>query len=324
MKRIFKFFLIIAILLISVGCEPKVNRESLVIYTTNYAQKFILEAIGQKDVSVFSIYDTLDTYSADQDDNFNYQTFDSNGFLISSRAGLMEKVLDADLFVYNGRSSDDIAVINEIITQKESEDLPIFDATLDASRSFVEKLMALSYNNTVVDPEIKEVLATDNSAEMYWLSPIEMQNVSKEIYDKLVEILPSKREMLKQNYESLLYDLDSLYANIESISRSTTNNMIVSDNVQLNILSIHYIENVYTDHTASKLHKDDPDNELLLFDISKYMQINDELTITTTDPDSQNYFDLAVTLSPNDYKEGNGYFEIMNRNFELLRRVLAT
>ncbi|MFV0498458.1 MAG: hypothetical protein ACK5NF_00240, partial [Bacilli bacterium] len=178
--------------------------------------------------------------------------------------------------------------------------------------SSVEKNMGLSYDNQTVNDKIKNELKTTQELEMFWLSPIEMQNVSVEIYELLVKTMPSKKDFFEENFEQLMFDLDSLYANIEGISSSSINNMIVSDNLELNIYKIHYIENIYLD----------PNDIEHTNRIEQYITVNDSLRISTSDPNAKNYFDLLEVQSVEDYNNGLRYNEIMYKNFQTIDKVL--
>lgn len=323
MKNLLKILIVFTLTLSTIACGVDSKKDKLTIYTTNYAQQFILEAIGQEHVAAYSIYNNLDEYSVERANEFTYQVYDNSSFSLASHPNLAEEILNSDLFIYNGRSKKDTLILNEIIDLEDSEELPVFDCTLAANISSVKKEAGLSYNNQVVNPKIETLLETDVEMEMFWISPIEMQNVSKVIFDMLVSKLPAKEEELKKNYENLLYDMDSLYAMSEDITFSTTNNVIVSDNVQLNMLEVNYIENVYTDHTANKLHHQDEDNSAYMTKIEEYISIIPELNVSTTDTGSANYFDTLEVLSKENYEAGKGYYEIMKDNFAVLERVLS-
>ncbi len=311
MKKLY-MILSIALILFSTGCEESSTKESITVYTTNYAQKFILESIGQEYVDAYSVYDNSDEFDIKNAEEFTYEAKDPITFMLDDYPDLKEKILEADMFIYNGRSDKDTAILNDLVDDTKSENLPIFDSTKNADISTVEKTMALSYNNKVVDSSILDAIFRTDEAEMFWLSPIEMQNVSAEIYSFLVEAMPSKKSYFEDNLDALMFDLDSLYANIESMSSRTLNNMIVSDSIELSVIKIHYIENIYVDYELTDY------MEVL----SNYITIEDSLTISTTDPNSENYFDLAEVQSPENYENGMRYYEIMSENYKVLEKVL--
>ncbi len=317
-----KILLAFTILLTIVGCGEKEGKESLTIYTTNYAQKFIIESIGLDYVDVYSIYDNTNEFDIENNEDFVYEVKDPSTFSFEDNSELKKIVLDSDAFIYNGKSDDDKRIVNELFNDKKSEDLLIFDTTESADVSTVEKNMGLSYNNQVVNEEIKPLLTSNEELEMFWLSPVEMQNVSIQLYNFLVELMPEKKQELKENFNSLMYDLDSLYANIEEISNTTINNMIVSDTVELNILKVHYIENIYTDQTKNNKYKDDETNQMYLEDIAQYITIEPDLTIQTTSPSGENYFDLMVVQSEDNYNEGINYYQMTLNNYQVLYDVM--
>ncbi len=322
MKNIFKVFIAIILTLTFSACETGKDADKLTIYTTNYAQKFILSSLGKDNVNAYSVYDNRDLYIAGSDDGFIYETYDPNSYTFEEHKDKLEKVLNADLFIYNGKSDNDRRVLGEIVNADKDEELPIFDTTENAKRSLVQTTLSLSYNGKSVDSELLELLETDKDMEMFWLSPIEMMNVTDEIYEKLLELLPNHQDELKKNYDDLMYDLTDLYATIEDVDSNHLNNMFVSDTVNLNILDIHYIENIYLDHTENKLYKDYESNTEYVAEINKYIAINQSSAITTTNQSSQNYFDLLEVQSVDDFNNGRGFFEIIRENYELLDRIL--
>ncbi|MFV0424917.1 MAG: metal ABC transporter solute-binding protein, Zn/Mn family [Bacilli bacterium] len=311
MKKLY-IVLSLFIIILSTGCSEINNKDELTIYTTNYAQKFILESIGQEYVNAYSIYDNTNEFNLEDSDNFEYIVRDPNTFSFKDYPEVLNSVLEADMFIYNGKSSKDTVVLDELVSDTKSEDIPLLDSTKNADISTVEKNMGLSYNGQVVDSNIKTVLNTNHELEMFWLSPIEMQNVSTEIYNFLIDAMPSKKEYFEKNFDALMFDLDSLYASIEAISSNTINNMIVSDSLELNVLKIHYIENIYLNI----------ENDEYMDEISNYITIENSLSISTTDPSSQNYFDLAEVQSVENYENGMRYYEIMLTNYTTLERVL--
>lgn len=311
MKKLYTLLALI-IVLVTVGCEAKNNKEFITVYTTNYAQKFILESIGQQYVQAYSVYDNTKDFDIEKVDEFEYNVIDPNVFVLDDYPEIKNAILEADLFIYNGKSSKDNAIVDSLVSDDKSEELPLFDSTMNADISTVEKTMGLSYDNKTVDAHIKEYLNDTNELEMFWLSPIEMQNVSTEIYNYLVKEMPNKKDIFKENFEALMYDLDTLYANIEGISSRTINNMIVSDSIQLNIIKIHYIENIFIEEF-------DEEN---VENIKKYITINEDLRISTTDPSANNYFDLAEVQSYENYEQGKRYYDIMVQNYKVLESVL--
>lgn len=307
------------LILVSTGCSEQKNKESLVIYTTNYAQKFIIESIGLDYVEAYSIYDNTYEYDLEKANEFEYEIKDPETFELSKYPKLKENILKSDLFIYNGKSDKDKNVLNDLVSDKASEKLELLDSTKNADISTVEKSLALSYDNKAVSDQIYNVLTTTAENEMFWLSPIEMQNVSAEIYSFLVKALPNKKSELKENYQSLIYDLDTLYASIERVSKDTVNNMVVSDTHELNILKIHYIENISLDNTNTNY----PDKDQYLNALSQYITINESKVISTTNRESEYFFDLAEVQSIDDYKNGENYYEIMSRNYSVLESALA-
>lgn len=309
-----KFYLVLALALIlfSTGCEESKSKETLTVYTTNYAQKFILESIGKEYVNAYSVYDNTNEFDTENIDNFQYEAKDPNAFSLAEYPELKTALLESDMFIYNGKSVKDTAILDDLVSDAKSESLPIFDSTKNADISTVEKTMGLSYNNKTVDSSITNLLITSEDTSMFWLSPIEMQNVSSEIYTFLVDAMPSKKSYFKENLDALMFDLDTLYANIESMSARTLNNMVVSDSIELNVIKIHYIENIYIDNNFPEY----------MTELSNYITIEDSLTISTTDPNSENYFDLAEVQSVKNYENGMRYYEIMIENYKVLEKVL--
>lgn len=322
MKK-FISILLLAILSINLtGCNTGSSGERIVIYTTNYTQKFILNSIGRDYVSVYSIYDNVDTYEPGNEAAFEYKTIDPSEFTFSDNPEKLEAVLKADLFIYNGRSQNDYRVLKELIEADEDEELTLFDTTRDAKRSFIAGKQTLSYDGKAVDNKIMTLLSTEAEREMYWLSPIETMNVTGELYDKLEELLPNQKDELKKNYDDLMYDLTDLYATIEDVRTDHLNNMFVSDSIHLNTLDVHYLQNIYTDHTSNTKHKGDETNVAYLNEISTFVTINEGKLISTKDKNQPNYFDLLEVQSADDFALGLGYFEIMRKNYELINTIL--
>lgn len=321
MKKFNVVLLALTTLFALVGCNVSGKTEKINIYTTNYAQKFILNSLGKDHVNAYSVYDNSNQYQAG-DDSFKYVANDPNIYTFENNPEMLDLVLKADLFIYNGNSANDRRLLSEIVEADKDEDLQIFDATENAKRSLVETTLALSYDGKVVDNKILDVIETESEMEMFWLSPIETMNVADEIYEKLITLLPNVENELKQNYDALMYDLSSLYAGIEDIQTNNINNMIVSDTVNLNVLGIHYIENIYLDHTHAIEYKNDQSGDRYYGDLSKYIKINESTKITTTNPSSPNNFDLLEVQSASNFDAGLGYFEIMKNNYELLERLL--
>ncbi len=321
MKKFNVVLLALTTLFALVGCNVSGKTEKVNIYTTNYAQKFILNSLGKDHVNAYSVYDNSNQYQAG-DDSFKYVASDPNIYTFENNPEMLDLVLKADLFIYNGNSANDRRLLSEIVEADKDEDLQIFDATENAKRSLVETTLALSYDGKVVDNKILDVIETESEMEMFWLSPIETMNVADEIYEKLLTLLPNVQNELKQNYDALMYDLSSLYAGIEDIQTNNINNMIVSDTVNLNVLGIHYIENIYLDYTHAIEYKNDQSGDRYYGDLSKYIKINESTKITTTNPSSPNNFDLLEVQSASNFEAGLGYFEIMKNNYELLERLL--
>ncbi len=322
MNKLLKMFMTLILTFTLVACDTNSGSDNVVIYTTNYAQKFILSSIGKELVSAYSIYDNRDLYVVGEEENFIYAVEDPGSFTFENNPAKLDSVLNADLFIYNGKSANDRRVLGEIVNADKDEELPIFDTTENARRSFVETTLALSYDGKSVDNGILDLLETNKEMEMFWLSPIEMMNVTDELYDKLVELLPNHKDELKKNYDDLMYDLTDLYATIEDVDTNHLNNMFVSDNVNLNVLDIHYIENIYLDHTQNIKYRESETNDEYIAEINTYITINDATKITTTDPSSANYFDLLEVQSPDNFNNGLGFFEIIRKNYELIDRIL--
>ncbi len=318
-----KKLLIVALLLtILSGCDNSVDSDKKIIYTTNYAQKYILNSIGQQYVEAYSIYDNRDEYNPDNEEAYEYNVLTPSSFTFEDYDDKLTSVLNADLFIYNGHSDNDVRVLKELVNADKDEDVMIFDTTENAKRSFVETNLALSYDGQAIDNGILDLLKTDSEMEMYWLSPIEMMNVSTEIYHKLIEVLPNHEEELKDNYDNLMYDLNSLYATIEDIRSSNINNIVVSDSVHLNILDIHYIENVYTDYQNNSKYKNDENADAYLAEINTYLTVDDSKIVSTTNTESNFYFDLMEVQSNSNYQEGLTYYDMMLNNFEILEQAL--
>ncbi len=322
MKNIFKFLTITSMLLTSLlitGCQNE-NNNHMVIYTTNYATKYLLNTIGGDYVSAYSVYDNTDEFNHEEE--FEYQFTNIEEFTFAANPEKTEKVLEADAFIYNSYSKTDLTIVNELLELDKDENVLFIDIRDNMNVNDVNPILSLAYDEKVVSNSLQEILYSSNDIEAFWISPSEMKNASYVVYDFLVDQMPNYKSEFNTRLDSLVYNLNSLYSEIETINSNTLNNVIFSDSTDLNTYYGNGIINGSTNYLDLDLFKDDEDATAYNEAISEHLTINSSKVILTSDPSSTMYFDLFVVRTKSDYDNGNEYIQIMKRNFEVIRRAL--
>ncbi len=310
---------LVILMLSFTACDLK-RKDQYVVYTTNYATKFLLKTIGGERVKSYSVYDNTDEFEFNED--YVYEVVLPEDFSFETDQERKKRVLEADAFVYNGISKNDLNVVNDLATLDSDEKIVLFDIRQGMDIPDVQPILSFSYNDKVVDAKFEKQFFTNSDIDTFWISPTEMKNASYEIYEFLVDAMPEYKTEFKKNLNSLIYDLNSLYSEIESIQTSAPNNIIFSDSIQLNAFYSNGILNVSTNYKENELYAKDENSSEYYKDINEFLKFDSNKVISTTDEKSKYYFDLFVTRSKSDYDNGFEYIQLMKENFNIISSAL--
>ncbi|WP_456273579.1 metal ABC transporter solute-binding protein, Zn/Mn family [Bacillus sp. AK031] len=308
------------------------NADALKVYTTVYPLTDFTEKIGGEYVTAESIYPP----GADE------HTFEP------SQKDMM-KLSDADLFIYIGlglegfvdRAKDVLESENVSMVAAGSE----IEGSLESGHSEEESHNEEHGDEEGHDEHADEEEGHDDHADSHdhghdidphvWLDPVYAKELAHSIYENLAEELPEHEPVFKENYETLVTQLDELNESFESTVQSAERKQIFVAHAAYSYWEERYgIEQVAIAGISST---DEPSQQELKNIIDTAMENNISYIIFEQNGSSRltevvqkeigaeklTLHNLGVRTQA-DIDEEKDYFDLMNENIDTLQKALGS
>jgi zinc transport system substrate-binding protein len=305
------------------------NPDALKVYTTVYPLTDFTEKIGGEYVTAESIYPP----GADE------HTFEP------SQKDMM-KLSDSDLFIYIGLGLE--GFVDRAKDVLESENVTMVAAGSEIESGHEEEE---SHNDEHGDEEghddhdehADEEEGHDEHADSHdhehdidphvWLDPVYAKELAHSIYENLSEKMPENEAVFKENYETLVTQLDELDESFENTVESADKNQIFVAHAAYSYWEERYgIEQVAIAGISST---DEPSQQELknIIDTAKENDISyiifeqngssrlTEVVQKEIGAEKLTLHNLGVRTQE-DIDEEKDYFDLMNENIETLQKAL--
>jgi zinc transport system substrate-binding protein len=318
------------------------------VYTTNYPLKFMIEQLGDDSVRVKSIYETFEPISETIEGenglemeviNFDYIPTNSREYVLDQETA--EEIITSDLFLYSGYNLE-IKYLSLLLSIDGVDKLDIRDASL--------KIQKYDYNN-YEEVEIQVVKEQDGVPITYsiimndyyysdmkfnpniWHDPINMLQMAVTTRDILKEKLPTKVEIIDENFAEYKKDILRYDSKLQDVIDSGRNKLIIVDRPFLAHMQRYGLEQIaFADMFNTSIITEKDFGEI--YRIMQYYGI--EYLVTDDTSDMSPMFEQFATaygyevitihnldiLPKDDYENGESYFTILNRDLEALEKVL--
>ena len=306
-----KFFILLSLLLpVSIflaACsngknQPQKNTDKLSIYTTVFPLQYFTKQIGGKNVDVKTIYPP----GADE------HTFEP------SQKDMMN-LADADLFFYIGLGL-------EGFVEKAKQTLNDENVTLIPVADHLKL-------PKIPGTEQKDSETRGDVNPHVWLDPIYSKEMAAIIKDELIKKMPKHKALFTQNYNSLAKGLDDLNRNyLKTISKAKTKKIIVTHAAfgywetryglkQISISGLSttnepsqkQLEEIVSQAQKERLH-------YVLFEQNFNSKLG-EIVEEEIGAKALTVHNLAV-LTPENIKNNETYFTLMNKNLNTLKTAM--
>lgn len=297
------------------------NENKLSIYTTVYPLKYFTEQIGGDAVDVQSIYPA----------GANEHSFEPT-------QKDMIALADADLFFYIGLGLEGFVENAKKTLANEHVEL------IPTAEHLTEKQLNISTGHThaeaIEDGHTHEHTDHDDHDHKghehdshVWLSPVLSKELALIIKNTLAEKLPNQADEFEARYIELAEQLDALHADFEALSQETTKDTFFVSHAAFGYIAGHY--NLKQVPVAGLNSQSEPSQKELtaIVDLAKERDIEyiffeqnvnsklAEVIQKEVGAKSLVLHNLSV-LTPEDEKNNETYFTLMNKNLEALRTAL--
>ncbi len=284
------------------------SSDKISIYTTVYPLQFFAERIGGNQVNVQSIYPP----GADE------HTFDP------TQKDMMA-LADADLFLYIGLGLEGF-VENAEKTMKNQHVKMIATADsipheqLGEGHDHHDHEDSKEYEHETIDPHV-------------WISPILSIELAASIKDALIEISPTQKELFEKNFNVLKQDLEALDDDFQNMALKASSKTFFVSHAAFGYLAHSYgleqvaiaglnsqnepsqkeLTRIVDEAKAKKIH-------YILFEQNSSSKLTDVIR-KELGVESLMLHNLGV-LTPEDVKNNENYFTLMERNKNTLQKAL--
>jgi zinc transport system substrate-binding protein len=281
------------------------NKEQLTIYTTVFPLQYFSEVIGGNFVDVKTIYPP----GADE------HTFEP------SQKDMMN-LADSDLFFYIGLGLEGFVEKAKGTLKSQNVTLvPVAEGLkLPSTDDSHQKAEDHDEHNTDVNPHV-------------WLDPIYAKEMAAVIRDGLVKKMPQNKEFFNGNYQKLVTELDELDANyMQTITNAKHKKMIVTHaafgywetRYGIEQISISGLSTT-NEPTQKELEKiisiaDHDGLHYILFEENVQSKLG-KVVQKEIGARALPIHNLAI-LTPDNIKNKETYFSLMNKNLETLKTAL--
>jgi len=351
MKK-YLFLFITAMMLVLTACgetdEPQVddsasegNTEQLNVMTTIYPLQFFAGEIGGEYVKATSI---LPSGS------------DAHSYEPTSKE--MIAVAEADLFIYNEAQAESYAIkIKEALADEEvafleaSTGLDMITYLHDHSHAEADHEDEDAHDHEAEDDHDHEADDHDHEAEDHedeaddhahgsdydthvWLSPKLSIDLSENILEELIRLMPEQESYFRDNYDTLVEELTALDASFKEVLDEVPNKTILVTHAAYNYWARDYgIEQLAVTGLSPS---NEPSQQQLieLIDLVEDRAIDtilfeqnisskvSEVIRDEAGLETKELHNLS-TLRTEDIEAGEDYFSLMERNLDVLKEVLS-
>lgn len=307
----------------------KEDTDKIDIYTTVYPLSYFAERIGGEYVNVSSIYPP----------GTNEHTFEP------TQADMMS-LADADLFFYIGLGLEGFVEKAKNTLENENVKLvatsdAITDDMLNASEE--EEHSHEEENHEAHDHEGESHESHDEEGHEghnhgdidphVWLSPIIAQDLAGAIKDELVAALPDQEKLLNENYDELITELESLDQQFEQMASEAKSKTFFVSHASFGYIAKQYgleqiaIAGINSQSEPSQKELTEIVDQAEMLQVSYILfeqNVSSKLSSVIQNEvgaDSLELHNLSV-LTEEDFKNGETYFTLMEKNIETLKQAL--
>lgn len=233
------------------------------------------------------------------------------------------KINNCDLFIYNGGESDEW-VENILSGTDETNTLKMID-----------EVEAIKEEEIINGEENSHADETDEYDEHIWTSPKNAVKIVSSIMKKAIMMFPEKKEIFEENAENYIAQINSLDSRFEELFSEEDRYFVFGDRFPLLYFFKEYGLKYYaafpgcnseTEPSAQtiaflneKLAEDDTVKAVFCIELSNHKLAE---TLANEHKLPVEEFHSCHNISADDFSAGESYLTLMERNYDMLKRVL--